>query len=123
MQGYVAPGGLLILAEGFREGFDRLSEIRSSLGIPPLQPASINVYSSLSQILPELDSTFQLEDEFHLGMYDYLTRIVYPFVVGPDNVRHNTVFSERARDLARAFNPDAVKDLSRLRGFVYRKQP
>jgi hypothetical protein len=64
---------------------------------------------------------FDVVEEFHLGMYDYLTRVVYPLVAGPDNVQHNTVFSERCHSLARAFNPDVFKDLSRMRGFVLRR--
>lgn len=116
-----APGGLLILAEGFTEGFEALSELRATLHLPPIEPASINVYSSLDDLLPELERTFELEDTFHLGAYDYLTRVMYPLVAGPANVRHNTNMSERCSDLARAFNPDCFEPLSRLRGLVLRK--
>lgn len=119
----VRAGGLLILAEGFREGFEALNDLRGRVGLPPVVPAAINVYSRMDDLLPALERDFTLEDEFHLGMYDYLTRVVYPLIAGPDNVRHNTVFSERCEQLARAFNPDAMRPLSRLRGFVYRRRP
>lgn len=115
-------GGLLILAEGFTEGFDALNALRSEIGLSPVQPASINFYSSIDDLRPEWERDFDLEDTFHLGAYDYLTRVVYPQVAGEENVRHNTNFSERCSELARAFNPDCFADLSRMRGFVLRRR-
>jgi len=118
--GLVRPGGLLILAEGFRDGFDGLAKLRSEVGLSPLEPAKINFYSSISDLLARLEQAGELVDTFHLGAYDYLTRVVYPAVAGEENVRHNTNFSERSWELARAFNPDAFEQFSRMRGFVLR---
>lgn len=122
MAALTAPGGVLILAEGFTEGFDELNRVRGGVGMPPIEPAAINFYGSVEQIRPEWEADFALEDTFHLGAYDYLTRVVYPHVVGAENVRHNTVFSERCSELARAFNPDCFSPLSRMRGLVLRKR-
>jgi len=116
------PGGLLILAEGFTDGFERLSALRAEVSLPPIEPAKINFYSSLEDILPGLAETYEQVGQFHLGAYDYLTRVVYPKIVGVANVQHNTVFSEHSSELARAFNPDAFEELSRMRGFVFRKR-
>jgi SAM-dependent methyltransferase len=117
----VRPGGLLILAEGFAEGFERLSALRAKVSLPPIEPAAINFYSSLDDILPMLEASYNEVGRFHLGAYDYLTRVVYPKIAGVENVQHNTVFSEHSSELARAFNPDSFEELSRMRGFVYRK--
>ena len=117
----VKPNGLLILAEGFIEGFKALSDLRRKVGLLPLEPAKINFYSSVRELLPKLGKDFVLEDKFHLGIYDYLTRVFYPLVVGPENVKHNTVFSEKAMQLAREFNPDSFEQFSRMLGFVFRK--
>jgi len=119
----VRLGGLLILAEGYRDGFETLGTLRAAVGLPPLEPAAINFYSRLDEIRPDLQDGFDEVGEFHLGMYDYLTRVVYPLVAGPDNVRHNTVFSERCHSLASVLNPDSLKHLSRMRGFVLRRRP
>jgi SAM-dependent methyltransferase len=115
-------GGLLILAEGFTDGFDELNRLRAAVGISPLQPAEINFYSAVGDLEPEWQPHFELEATFHLGAYDYLTRVVYPQVAGETNVRHNTNFSERCSELARAFNPDCFAPFSRMRGFVLRKR-
>ena len=114
--------GRFILAEGFREGFDALNDMRADLGLPALEPAKINVYFSIQELLPLIGRHFELEEEFHLGAYDYLTRVVYPMIAGPENVKHNTLFSEKCSALAAAFNPDSFSPFSRMRGLVLRKK-
>jgi SAM-dependent methyltransferase len=121
MVSWVRPRGLLILVEGYREGFLELSRLRQRVGLPPVQPAKINFYSSLMDVVPDLEQTLRLADTFHLGAYDYLTRVMYPLVVGPDQAKHNTNFSEKCLALARAFNPDCFEKFSRIRGLVFRK--
>jgi SAM-dependent methyltransferase len=116
------PGGILILAEGFTDGFDALNELREKVDLPPIVPASINFYSSTFELRPTWEAMFELEDTFHLGAYDYLTRVMYPLIVGPENATHNSNFSERCSQLARAFNPDAFAPLSRMRGMVLRRR-
>ena len=122
MAGLTRQGGRLILAEGFTDGFDRLNELRGEVGLPALIPASINFYSSLDQFQPVLSEWYELEETFHLGAYDYLTRVMYPLVVGSENATHNTNFSERCSELARSFNPDCFEPLSRMRGLVLRRR-
>ena len=115
-------GGLLILAEGYTEGFAELSRIRTEAGLSPVTPAAINFYSSLEDLRGEWEQSFDLEDTFHLGAYDFLTRVVYPKVAGQENVEHNTNFSERCAEIARVFNPDCLEPFSRLRGLVLRRR-
>ncbi len=66
---------------------------------------------------------FEIVDRFHLGTYDYLTRVVYPLAAGETEVRHNTVISERFAELARHSNVDDFEHLSRIRGLVCRRRP
>ena len=118
----VGPNGLLVIVEGFVEGFTALSELRKQVGLPAVTPAKINFYSSLDDVLPELSGEFTLEDRFHLGAYDYLTRVLYPLVAGPENAKHNSIFSEKCQQLAREFNPDCFESFSRVRGLIFRKK-
>jgi len=114
-------GGRFILVEGFSDGFLSLNEVRSRVGLPALEPAKINFYSTVRDAVGHLEQHLVLEKEFHLGAYDYLTRVVYPLMVGAQNAKHNTVFSEKCAALARASNPDCFKGLSRVRGFIFRR--
>jgi ubiquinone/menaquinone biosynthesis C-methylase UbiE len=123
MSALVKPSGNLILVEGYLDGFRALDKLRSSVNLPPIEPAKINFYSSLDQILPLVAANFEITHEYHLGNYDYLTRVVYPLLVGPDKVTHNTEFHDRLHVLARTFNPDELKPISRIRGFILRRRP
>jgi SAM-dependent methyltransferase len=119
---FVKFKGILILAEGFREGFEALTDLRLKIGLPAIEPAKINFYSSLKDLLPLIEQYFAIENTFHLGAYDYLTRVLYPLLVGNENVKHNTIFSERSALLAKEYNPDCFENLSRMRGYILRKQ-
>jgi SAM-dependent methyltransferase len=119
----LAHAGRLILVEGFTDGFASLNALRAKVSLPPLEPAAINFYSTLTTLLPELERELSLVDEFHLGAYDYLTRVVYPLMIRPQAPAHNTEFSERSSALARAHNPDCLREFSRVRGFVFAKRP
>jgi ubiquinone/menaquinone biosynthesis C-methylase UbiE len=121
LQRVVRPGGLLILAEGFLEGFEELNRLRRDVGLPDLVPSSINFYARIAETMAAIQPEFTVEHEFHLGAYDYLTRVVYPAVISPEPARHNTEFSERSAAIARAFNPPDFQPFSRMRGFVLRK--
>jgi ubiquinone/menaquinone biosynthesis C-methylase UbiE len=119
---FVKDNGLFILVEGFKDGFEGLNEIRKKTGLTSVNPAKINYYSYTKDLLPLLKKHFKVENEIHLGAYDYLTRFVYPNLVEPDQVKHNTNFHEKASVMAGAFNHDCFKALSRIRGFVLRKK-
>ena len=118
----VKPGGLLILVEGFNDGFVALDRIRQKAGMQPLEPARINFYSFIDELRPQLERHFTFANEFHLGSYDYLTRFVYPCIVGSENVQHNTSFHEKFQQLAAAHNPDCLREFSRVRGYVMGKK-
>lgn len=115
----VKTGGRIILVEGFTDGFDALSEIRVRCGMPPLTPAKINFYSSIADFLDGIQDV-EIVDQFHLGMFDVLTRIVYPAYVGPENAAFSD-FHVKTMDVVRALNPDVFSDMSRVRGFVFRR--
>ena len=118
----VKPGGTFILVEGYTDGFRALNDMRAKVELPPVTPAKINFYCDLDQILPLLKPTFEVTHEYHLGNYDYLTRVIYPLMVGPENVTHNTDLHEKLQLLAKLYNPDALKPLSRIRGFVLKQR-
>lgn len=119
--GFVKKGGLLILVEGFKEGFDEISKLRTKVGLPPITPARINCYSFSWDLVSVLKG-FTTENTFHLGMYDYLTRVYYPMVVGENNIIYNSVFNKQGMKLAQQCNPDYFEKYSRMKGFVWQRQ-
>jgi SAM-dependent methyltransferase len=112
------PGGTLILIEGFRDGFEALSALRQGAGMPPLQPAPINFYCSLSELMPEISDRFVIQDTFHTGLFDFLTRIVYPKLVGPENAAGPGDFHSKIEPIIKQHaGPDLVR-YARLHGFA-----
>lgn len=110
-------GGKLILVEGYADAFAELSRLRSAVGLPPVTPATINYYSKLEELVPTLTELFTFGAEFHTGTFDFLTRVVYPLLVGPDNVQEAGEFHRRTLPLAQAFSPTHLSVFARLRGF------
>lgn len=122
MAGLLKPGGILLLVEGYSDGFHALDRIRGSTGLPPLKPAAINYYSSLDDVMPTLERFFEIGDGFHTGMFDFLTRVIYPVLSGADNIPEFENFHGKIIQVARAFNPDAMEKFGRVRGFALRKR-
>ena len=122
LAGLLQTGGRLILVEGFADGFEALNTLRTSVGIDPLSPASINVYAPLEDVRATIDSHFTVVDQCHTGMFDFLTRVVYPALVGADSATGPSDFHARIGAIARGFHPDDFRRLARLHGFVLEKK-
>ena len=122
MASFLKKGGKLILVEGFKEGFYELSRLRDELGLPLLKASAINFYSSYGELRFIIEQYFEICDNFHLGMYDFMTRIVYPLIKGQENVQHNTDFSNKSELLAKMYNPDAFEHFSRVKGIYALKK-
>lgn len=118
MARWTRPGGRLILVEGYSEGFDSLNALRARCGVAPLAPAAINFYSPFEAMKSAVLEQFDIAEEWHSGMYDLLTRIVYPLLAGAEQATGPADFHERIAPLARALNPDDLKPLARLRGLA-----
>lgn len=118
---WLRPGGLLVLVEGFTDGFQALSELRHSLSLPTLSPASINTYCAVAEIQDLLDGGGELVATFHTGTWDVLTRVVLPLIAGPDNVKGVGPFHSALLDVARVLGNDRTEELARLRGWAIRR--
>jgi SAM-dependent methyltransferase len=122
MARWLKPGGKLILVEGYTDGFGALNELRRKCDLPDLVPAAINFYSSLAEFTPVIERSFTIADEFHTGMFDFLTRVVYPRLVGPDQVGASDDFHLKIDIIAQQYNPAAMQPLARVRGFALIKR-
>jgi SAM-dependent methyltransferase len=121
MLSWRAPGGVLILIEGFSDGFDALSDLRSSLGLPALQPAGINTYTAVADVGDLLTGGGETIATFHTGAWDVLTRVVLPLIAGPDQVRGVGPFHPALLDVSRVIGNDRTERLARERGWVIRR--
>ena len=122
LSGQLKPGGKLVLVEGYKDGFDEISKLRQQSGLESLTPAAINFYASLAEVEPLFEKYFTIGKTFHTGMFDLLTRVVYPLLVGADKVVEAGDFHAKTLPLTQAFNPESLGFLGRLRGFELTKR-
>lgn len=122
MASLLRESGRLVLVEGFQDGFDRLNELRRQSGIEELKPASINFYSTVAELMPDFQRSFHITECFHTGAFDFLTRIVYPALVGAENAQGYSDFHDRILPIARSFNVADFEPLARVRGWVLIKK-
>ena len=111
-------GGKLILVEGYKEGFEELSSVRTKAGLQPLKPAPINYYSKLSELLPVIHEQFAVADTFHTGMFDFLTRVVYPTLAGEAESAEPGEFHHKIEPLIRSDAGVEFARFARLHGLA-----
>ncbi len=112
------PGGRLILIEGYKDGFDAINATRAAIGLAPATPAPINFYSYLSELMPTILEHFTVEATWHTGLFDFLTRVVYPQLEGAEHATGPGEFHKAIEPIVRA---NALPDLctyARLHGFA-----
>jgi len=118
MRKALRPGGRLLLIEGYIDGFEELNRLRGQGGIDPLSPARINYYCRLGEMKVFLEKSFKTTAEFHTGCFDFLTRVIYPSLVGAENATGYSDFHVKILPIAKNYNPDQFKSLARLHGFT-----
>jgi ubiquinone/menaquinone biosynthesis C-methylase UbiE len=114
----LSPGGRLILIEGFRDGFEELSSFRQSIGLTPVVPAAHNFHSSFAEIIPIINECFIVEQTWHTGLYDFLTRIVFPQLVGAECATKPGEFHAKIEPIARAIDAPDLARFARVHGFA-----
>lgn len=122
LHSFLRSGGALILVEGYLNGFEALNELRRKCNLASMRPAPINFYSRIEDMLAAVEPLFEVRGEMHSGMFDVLTRVVYPLLVGAENATAHSDFHARTLPLARALAPDDLRPYARLRGLLLGKR-
>ncbi len=122
MHSWLVPEGRLIIVEGFRDGFEELNVARERAGLETMRPANINFYSYFHDLQPVIEDLFVVEESFHSGCYDFLTRVVYPCLEGADKAVGPSDFHKKIMPIASELNMDAFRIYARLHGKVLRKR-
>tara|TARA_R110002110_G_scaffold415562_1_gene651088 strand:+ start:59165 stop:59944 length:780 start_codon:yes stop_codon:yes gene_type:complete len=113
----VKPRGKLLLLEGFIEGFDNLNRIRKDAHIDEMQPAHINYYSKKEDFTKLFENNVSIEETFHTGTFDFLTRVVYPALVGSENATTPGDFHTKIKGISKAYKSNDMMPLARLHGW------
>jgi ubiquinone/menaquinone biosynthesis C-methylase UbiE len=103
------PAGTLVLMEGTFEGLERLNSMRARFGLEAIAPDGRERLITLKfhepQLLAFCEPMFNLENVQRFGMYYFLTRVIQPLLVAPDQPRYDHKLNAVAREVARVI-PD-----------------
>lgn len=116
----LSRGGLYVCAEVTKEGHDKVNYYRDMFGLPKLERYWHNCYIKESKFLFFIKSYFKVLEVKRFGMYQFLTKVVYPFAIFPKTPDFLSDFNKTAMEIGKKiinFN-----DCSHQVMFVLRKK-
>lgn len=118
------PGGTLVLMEGTLEGLERLNRVREECGLEPIAgDGRDRLYTRKfpeQELLDFCQLFYTLERTERFGMYYFLTRILQPLLVAPQEPRYDHPINAIALEITRKY-PNFM-DLGHLVAFILIKR-
>ena len=121
----VKPGGLYLMLEGTMQGLQRLNEVRARFDLDPIPEADpkYNWFSNKfdeDEMIPVALSSFnKLEQIQRFGMYYFISRVINPLLVKPDQPKYDAPINTIARQICSQF-PN-FEDIGHVALFVFRR--
>ena len=112
-------GGRLLMLEGVADGRTELSRIRADVGLAPLPNVPHNLDFGMNETMKFLKELFSNVTFESNGIYDLVTRVLYPCLIAPAEPEFNTAFHSTAATLAATVN--ACPEISRFGLFTCTK--
>lgn len=113
-------GGRFIFVEGSAEGRMQLNEMRKRVNLPKMPTVWHNINFCERETLKFLQKNFVLENRIYFGMYDFLSRVVHPLLVAPEEPIYDARINEIAARLSSQIG--GFEALSRILFLVLRKK-
>jgi ubiquinone/menaquinone biosynthesis C-methylase UbiE len=103
------PGGVLVLMEGTMDGLEKLNDARGKANLELIEADGRDRLYTLkfdeTELLEFVRPQFTVENTHRFGMYYFLTRIVQPLLVAPEQPSYDHKINEVAKTLSKHF-PD-----------------
>jgi ubiquinone/menaquinone biosynthesis C-methylase UbiE len=99
------PGGRYLMLEGTLQGLRKLNCIRAKLGLTPIPEADLksNWFSNKfeeEEVMEKIRHLFSgLETIQRFGMYYFLSRVVHPLLVAPEEPKYDAPINRIARQI------------------------
>jgi ubiquinone/menaquinone biosynthesis C-methylase UbiE len=106
-------GGQLILTEGMKQGRQRLNKLRNQMGLPSMPRVWHNFDFDEDKLMPFVSKHFIIKNDIRFGIYDVLTRVIYPAVIYPKNPQYGTEYHKLAEKLIYLVGEDELRQYSR----------
>lgn len=118
------PGGTFVMMEGTFQGLERLNAVRERFGLSPIDGRGLNRLITLKfdePALLEYGKSFMDHVATHrFGMYYFISRVIHPLLVAPEQPRYDAKINEIARMVAEEI-PD-YEGMGHMAAFVWRKR-
>lgn len=115
----IRPGGRLLMLEGVADGRASLSRLREQVGLPPLPVVPHNLDFDKAATLRLLEGLFTSVELEANGLYDVVTRVLYPHAIIPAEPEYNSALHRSAATLAAHIT--VCPEVSRIGLFVCKK--
>jgi ubiquinone/menaquinone biosynthesis C-methylase UbiE len=97
-------GGKCILVEVTRQGHQRMDELRTQFGLPIIEKYWHNLYVDEAWFVPVLEECgFSVQKVLRFEPYQFLTKVVHPLTVAPDEPKFLADFNLAALRTGRRF--------------------
>jgi protein-L-isoaspartate O-methyltransferase len=98
----VASEGRLFLIEGLSETFEAMNRSRLKMGLPPIALNWHNTLLGRNELESALEENFSIQEVVDFGEYYFLSRIIHPLLVEPDEPVFDGRLNVIARDVWRS---------------------
>jgi SAM-dependent methyltransferase len=99
LQRSLKPGGTFLMMEGVRDGRLRIDELRQQLGLPSLGTVVHNLDFPIAETSAFLRTLFRSVEYVANGLFDLVTRVLYPWLIRPETPVYGSPFHEAAERL------------------------
>jgi len=98
------PNGLWIVAEASKQGHKKIDNIRNLFGLPRMEKYWHNLYLDEPFIMRTFKKAgFSLQDTRRFETYQFLTKVVHPLTVAPEEPQFLAGFNRAAMEVALDF--------------------
>lgn len=113
------PGSLFLFIEGNTNGRKNLNELRKKLGLKKMTPVWHNIDFHEEEILMFLSKYFEVEKKVNFGVYDFISRVVHPLIVAPEQPKYDSEINKIAAKLT--LDLQEFENISRVLFLVLRR--
>lgn len=114
------PNGKLVLSEVTQKGHDKLNELRKLFGLDKIKIHWHNLYIDEEDFIPFLSQYFNILEIKRFGMYNFISKVIHPLLVHPEEPQFDAKINEIARHIGRKITN--YKDASHQVTFILEKK-
>jgi len=118
---HLKSGGLFLMFEGAAEGKKNLNKIRNKFGLENIPKVEYNLDFKESELEDFMKVKFNLKKLITFGQYEYITRIIYPCSIFPENPHYESKFHDIALKAVQN-NDDKYPEISKLKFWIWQKK-